>query len=269
MMTKTRQAVPPRSGDASSPQTTHGYSLRITPRRVCYALLGITGTLLIINLLIIFFRFIVGNEHLRGFIYDFYFDHEANFPSAYSAAAILLSAVLLWKISRLEREKTGGRVRYWQLLSLVFVFLAADEFMALHEYLIVPVKSQLENTRLDSGYLYFGWLVPYIVITLILAMVMLRLLVKLPAWTRNGMLLAAVVFLLGAAGMEMVGGNYWAGQGWAVDGSDEVDLTYALIITLEELLEMLGIIIFIYVLLRYYLHERSDITVHLRLGTDR
>lgn len=241
-------------------------SFHVTPRRICWFLFTIVAVLLVVNLVIIYFRFVVGNEHLRGFVHGFYFDHEANFPSAYSAAAILFSAVILWKISSLPDEKKARRANYWKFLAVVFLFIAADEFLSLHEYLIVPVRSRLENTAFDSGYLYFGWLVPYLAITLVLAVLLIRFLLKLPARPRNRLLLAAVLFMGGAVGMEMIGGNYWAHAGWAIDGSDEVDLTYALIITAEELLEMLGVIVFIYALLDYYLSRRSPLAVHIQIG---
>lgn len=235
------------------PKTVH-----ITSKKIAYVLLGAIAFLLIANLSIIYLRFVRGFQHLRGFIHGFYFDAEANFPSLYSALAILVSAYLLWLISNLDREKSAKRSFYWKLLSVVFVLLAMDEFGSLHEYMIEPLRGILDKSSLDSDYLYFAWFIPYVILVLVLCIVLLRFFLGLPRRTRWLFLIAIVLFLSGAVGMEMIGGNYWANQGWAIDGSDDADLYYALIITVEELLEMLGIVVFIYALSEYYLKNGNE-----------
>ena len=57
-------------------------------------------------------------------------------------------------------------------------------------------------------------------------------------------IIAGCLYVSGALGMEMVGGNYR-------DMVGEVDLNYGLITSFEETLEMAGIILFIYGLLDY------------------
>jgi hypothetical protein len=53
--------------------------------------------------------------------------------------------------------------------------------------------------------------------------------------------------------MEMVGEKYWSAKGWVYGGYVDVyDLTYALLITIEEVLEMLGIVLFAYSLAKYH-----------------
>ena len=105
----------------------------------------------------------------------------------------------------------------------------------------------------------------YTILLLFLGLLFLKFLARLPCPTRWSFVLGGIVFLSGAAGLEMAGGQY-STQGWAIDGSDKVDFHYALIITLEEPLEMLGIVIFFYALMRYYLKE---ITEHAFLFTIR
>lgn len=229
--------------------------MRITSKKISYTLLGIVFFLLVANLAIIYLRFVMGFGHLKGFSHGFYFDAEANFPSLYSALAILFSAVLLWRISGLSPEKEHRRSFYWKFLALIFVFLAMDEFGSLHEYMIQPMRGMIKGSSLDSGYLYFAWFIPYAVVVVFIGLVLFRFFFKLPARTRWLFITSGAIFIAGAVGMEMVGGKYWAEQGWAIDGSDEADLQYALIVTVEELLEMLGIIIFIFALSEYYLRR--------------
>lgn len=240
-------------------------TINISPRKIAFALLCVIAILLFVNLAIIYLRFVKGFAHLRGFIHGFYFDAEANLPSLYSALAIFFCSVLLWLIGTLGIEKTARRSFYWKILSAIFIFLAIDEFGSLHEYMIQPVRRMMHQSPLDSDYLYFAWFIPYIIFVLLLVIVLLRFLFSLPARTRWLFILGGAVFLSGAVGMEMVGGKYWAERGWAIDGSDEVNLTYALITTFEELLEMLGIVIFIYALSGYYLKQIHEHSILLKI----
>jgi hypothetical protein len=69
---------------------------------------------------------------------------------------------------------------------------------------------------------------------------------------------AGIIFVAGAVGMEMVGGRY-------VFYNGKEELQYALMVTLEELLEMTGIIIFIYALASYIIKNVSDKSIELNV----
>ena len=77
----------------------------LTPKRIAFTLGAMVMTLLAIHLAIIYLHFVKGYQHLRGFVHGFYFDHEANIPSLYSALAILLASILLWQIGAIPEEK--------------------------------------------------------------------------------------------------------------------------------------------------------------------
>jgi hypothetical protein len=57
-------------------------------------------------------------------------------------------------------------------------------------------------------------------------------------------MIAAALYIGGAVGLELVGGRYAEMHGLK-------NLTYSMIATAEETLEMAGVIVFIYALLRY------------------
>jgi hypothetical protein len=68
--------------------------------------------------------------------------------------------------------------------------------------------------------------------------------------------IAGSIFLAGALGMEVVAGRY------AFLHSTK-EFNYALLVALEETLEMVGIIVFNYSLLKYYLKELGNRQVHV------
>lgn len=241
-------------------------TFQISPVSVTKFLLAVVFFLLVANLAIIYLNIVLGFEHLRGFIHGFYFDAEANFPSLYSAMAIWFAAFLLWRIGITSTEKEARRSSYWKVLSMLFLFLGLDEFASIHEGLIEPVQQILSAFNLMSDYLFFAWLVPYMILTVVVGLVFYKFVFKIPAATRMLFAIAGIIFVSGAAGMEMVGGHYWATQGWSVQGTDKVDIVYAMIITVEELLEMVGIVVFIHALMGYYLKSAGSVDIFLSVA---
>ena len=66
----------------------------------------------------------------------------------------------------------------------------------------------------------------------------------LPTKTRRLFVVAAIVYIVGVIGTELI-------AGWYVELYGRNNLTYSFLAMLEETLEMIGIIVFIYALLDY------------------
>jgi hypothetical protein len=177
----------------------------------------------------------------EGLIRSFDLNREGNVPTVFSFLILLLSAGLLGLAGRRAQATGAPFARHWRVLSGIFVFLAVDEVVGLHELLIQPLRLLLNA----GGYFYFAWVIPALILVPLLGIAYLRFLWHLPAWTRWLFIVAAVIFLSGAVGMEMVGGNYYH----QVDRQQ--DMTYSVITTIEETLEMTGISLFVYALWRY------------------
>jgi len=179
-------------------------------------------------------------------------DGEGNIPAWYSAVLLLLCTLLLATITLGQRSETDGRFAGWLLLTLIFLFLSMDEIAQLHELAITPLRSRFET----SGFLYYAWIIPAGIAVVVLTLGYLRFLGRLPTRTRQLFLLAGAVYIGGALGVEAISGKQASLHG-------EHNLTYHAIITLEELLEMAGIILFIYSLLDYLGRRFTRLTVHL------
>ena len=133
------------------------------------------------------------------------------------------------------RERLVGA--QWLLLGLVFFALSADEALSLHELLSAPVGSALGT----SGFLTFAWVLPLAALCLLGFIAFIPFLRALPGRVRAAMLLAAALYLGGAIGMELIGGKLYAdAQG------DVTTAAYRLAAIIEEALEGLGILMFIY-----------------------
>ena len=107
------------------------------------------------------------------------------------------------------------------------------------------------------GFFYFAWTVPAIVLVLILSGIFLRFWWRLPSRTRLFCAISAAVYLGGVLGMEMVDGKY-------ADLYGKENLTYMLLSTFEETMEMVGLIIFIKTLLEYMANAFPKMELHFR-----
>jgi hypothetical protein len=212
----------------------------VRPAALARVLLTLVGVLLTLSLLGQYSKYALGHDTLKGFVPLFYVDLESNVPTWYSSVLLLLAAGLC---ALLARHHIAARLpyrRHWLVLAALFLLLSLDEIAMLHEYPIDPLREALGTT----GPLYYAWVIPGLAAVVVCGLAYVRCWWHLPARTRGLCLLAAAAFVGGAVGVEMLSGMQASRYG-------EQNLTYALIVHLEEALEMLGVVIFIYALADY------------------
>lgn len=213
--------------------------MEITPKSALKLLLSIIGLLLLANLAAVFFEHVMGHDYVHGFVPMFDFNRETNVPTFYSSVALLFSSILLGVLTFGERKRDRPWL-HWAGLSAIFLFLSLDEFTSIHEQLNTPVRETLGT----SGYLYFAWVVPYTVLGLIFLLSYARFLLRLPRHIAGLFMLSGGIFVTGAIGFEMIGASI-------ADAESTGTGAYALATTAEELLEMVGVALFIYAQLTY------------------
>jgi hypothetical protein len=194
-----------------------------------------------------------GRELLREATDTLYVDEEESLPTIFASYLLLLCAHLFAAIA-LTCRATGARYALrWGGLSLIFVYLFVDETYTVHEKTIVPLRAVLGT----GGLLYFAWVVPAAFFLLLFVLVYFRFLIDLPAPIRGLFLLAGAMFVGGSLGVEMLGGYFWEQYG-------EQSFPFVAASTVEELMEMLGVVVLIYALMLYVsLHLKR---ISIRLG---
>ena len=228
--------------------------IKVEPKQVAVTLLWVVGALTLINSVEIFFYFYLDDDSLYGLVDLFDFAIEGNIPSFYSAVAILSCSALLALITRVNWCKPGGDRYYWLALTLIFLFLAVDEAVAIHE----TIGSFFERYFHAAGFFYFMWVVPYGVAIAVLGFVFLKFVLALPKHTRMQFVAAGTIFLTGAVGIEMFGAREAD-----LYGTDTI--TYCVLYTFEEMFEMLGIVLFIYALLTHLVELTGGLRLVLEL----
>lgn len=184
--------------------------------------------------------------------------YEHNVPTMFSALLLLGCSGLLAVIAAIvpERTRVAPKQR-WVLLSAIFLVLAFDEAIMIHEHL--GLLTQFLGVGNDGGLFFYSWTLPGTIIVVGLAVFFYPLVMQLPGRTRRGFFLAGGLFVGGALGSEMVQ-SFIDGRG-AFDLNRMGHIAETLLCHLEEGMEMAGSIVFLCVLLDYIRSEAGFLRV--------
>jgi hypothetical protein len=191
------------------------------------------------------FKYTTGHGRVFGLIPLLDLDREQNLPTFYSTVLLVLASAIVAVIAALKREGRDAYARHWLFLAIIFFFMAIDETAGFHELTMHPMRSALGSAA--EGALFFAWVVPGAVVVLVVALWYLRFVLHLPPRTRNLVIAAAAIFVGGALGVELLEGQYAVQHG-------QLNLGYSMIATVQEGMEMAGVVVFIYSMLAY-LHD--------------
>lgn len=220
--------------------------ISLSQRTIVRVLVATTFFLLVASIAGQSAKHVLGYDEAYGIIRLFNVDSEGNIPTFFSSFLLLFSSLLLAVISTLKRKESDTRWNQWAILSCALLYMAVDEASGIHELLYRPADWLL-GQRL-SRIIYFTWAIFGIAFVLIFTLSYLKFFFSLPLQTQKQFFLAASVFFSGALGMELVGGFFGGSHGIQ-------NLQYAMLSTIEEGLEMTGVILLINALLNYIIHH--------------
>jgi len=220
--------------------------LRVRPRTAAWVLAAIIGCLLAAHLVGQVAKHWLGRDNLLGFVPLFDMDAERSIPTWFSSFELLFAAGLLLFIAWLQRS-TGRRFWvHWAGLGALFAFMSLDEMVSIHErWLPVRVGGLAVPPTLPLAVVLFFVFVPFVL--------------HLPRRTALLFVIAGMVFVGGAAGMEMVEASY-------VRAAGGDNLGHSLSVAVEETMEMSGLALFIFALLGYLGAQFG--AVQLRFGPE-
>ena len=211
------------------------------PRHVLSVLFLCIGFLVIAGLVSDVLLYLFGYPETLRFHQIFGLDVEANIPTWFSSILLFSNAILLGLIGMATTRARNRWRWHWNVLAIMFVMLSLDETARLHELSMGTIRNALDV----SGILYFAWVIPAAVLLLIFAIFYARFILALPGRTRWLFVLAGCIYVAGAMGGEMIGGAYFSAH------HQQSDLTYALLTSTEETLEMVGLAVFFYALTNF------------------
>lgn len=225
---------------SSHPSESDDSSILLSPRKVAQFLLTVVAVLVVCSIIVTILMYELPDFPLQGFLfYKFSVNQEQNIPTLYSSLALALSSALIFVIARFKAQIGARFVNHWRFLSLTFLYLAVDELTEMHEAASKPMHNLGIN-----GFFHNAWLIPASVVLIIFGFSFLGFLMHLPKLIRYLFMFSCCVFLSGAFLTELLSGYYAFLYG-------RENIGYVLFTTVEETLEMLGIVAFIYSLLTY------------------
>ncbi len=163
-------------------------------------------------------------------------DEEDALPTWFSAFLLFIVSAILWFCGRRERASADRWAVYWYILSVGFLLMSIDEVAGIHETL---------NSVIESH-----WAVGGGILALVIGLCFVPFLLRLRRRTALLFVVAGVVYISGAVGIEILG-----------QPMDADTLAYNLLTLVEEGLEMFGVILFLYGLLDH-VHRQGANTVN-------
>ncbi|WP_291842287.1 hypothetical protein [Maricaulis sp.] len=175
-------------------------------------------------------------EDAWGLVTLFHFDREQNLPTLFSVLLILASSGLAFLQAEVSPQETRLRTG-WIIVSVVLALLAIDEFASIHERVDAALRYYLGSELLP----YAAWPIPYVLGVAALGGALWRWFFALERAQAMYLILSGVIYLSGAVGVELITGQYLAHID--PDHLGVTNRTRDLLATLEETLEMFGLLV--------------------------
>lgn len=230
--------------------------LSIAPSRTAKALGVIICILTFFSLIGQYSAHFLGHERLLGFVRQFDLNGEANISTYFATLFLLSASLLLGVIARRVWKKKAAYRWHWTILALIFAYLSVDEFAQIHESLNEPMRTLLDT----NGMLPNAWVFPAMGLVALFIAAYARFFWHLSDRWKLLFATAGAIYVGGALGAEIVSGWVWTQQEGAT-------FTYELIATIEEVLEMIGISLFVYALLAYL--QEQNVELQISIKTDQ
>lgn len=240
-----------------------GPTLHLKPGRVAWTLSIVSGLLVTISVVT---QTVQRAYRMRshGLIRMFDLNMEGNVPSIFSTLLLVFAALLLLAIGTAQKStvpsdrrsaddavaavgqdevNSANRsfARHWQALGWIFVFLAVDEAGSIHELTMAPLRTWFGL----SGYFHFAWVLPAALLLVVFVVAYIPFLRHLGRRDGGFFVLSGAIYVGGAVGMEMLGSKYFSSH------HGRHDATYMMLTTVEEALELAGLVLFIHILLSH------------------
>lgn len=194
-----------------------------------------------------YLRLVYGIE-LRQAVWLFDLSNEQTFATWYASLLFLFSAFLLVLIAVVHRGSDRGKEAvYWGGLAVVFLLLSADEVAMVHEWTANLAPA-------GRGVFYYSWVFAGLALVGGLSVVYVPFVLRQNRRLRLLLVAAAVVFVGGALGMEML-------NAWLEDYYPSAQLAYMLTTAVEESMELAGLIVFVYALLDHLRLQKAQLSL--------
>jgi hypothetical protein len=237
-------------------------TVRLSSHKIIRLLFGISCVLAVLSLIMRLSTFLWQGEApiwLRGLVWLFDVDKESNIPAFYNVALLNISSLLLLGLTWVKSRNRDRFTLHWGMIGGLFALMAWDEAVQLHETFVGIDREYHLFARIGlqtEGIFHFSWVIVGLALLVGVGVICLGLIRSLPRPVLQMFAKAAIVYLVGVLGMEMVGGV-------VASKFQESSLPYIICTHIEEFLEMAGLSLWIQALLRYLMRYVSSVKFYL------
>lgn len=211
----------------------------VQPKRVAQILTLISCSLAVISIAGQFSKYFLGRGSLWGLVGLFNMDLEHNIPTLFSTFILFLASILLFLVALAKQQQNDRFTNHWRALSIIFLYLSLDESLSIHETINKNLGENLQSWQSSP------WDILNSVLVCVFVLAYINFFLRLPVKIQRLFFIAGSLFVLGGLGIELVGVSYLPNIYHQPVFAAEI------ITTVEELLEMIGITVFIYAILSY------------------
>ena len=236
-------------------------SAAIVGRVQAAAILSLT----VMHVLVQIAYFGFGRDHLLGLTPLFDLNQENNVPTWYSGIVLFTTASALGIVAAARRQAGAPFAGHWTMLAFIFLYMSLDELTRIHEQwgpLLQQPLGGLRDPHVMGGALRNLWVIPAFLLAAIVGLAYLRFLLHLPSRTRRLFVASGVAFVFATIGMEMLGASLSAAGG-------RLTLRFMVVATIEEVVEMASIAVFLCAVLEYAGRTFGTVRHHFRPTSSR
>ena len=219
-------------------------SLSVPVRRLATALAVVIIVLSVVSFVgeIVSDFVIVDNKYVDRIVEWIDVNREGSIPTWYATITLASCAVLLGLIAVDAARHRKPFPFHWAALGVIFALLSVEEILGVHSEATGRLRELVSITD-GPGYAIALALIALVGLAIV-ALLFGRFYLHLPARWRTWFTIAAVIYAIGVFASDAVGD-------YLITSAGEPTLAYDIVLTIEEALEMTGVLIFIVMLLEY------------------
>ena len=185
---------------------------------------------------------IVDNKYVDRIVEWIDVNREGSIPTWYATITLASCAVMLGIIAVDALRRAKPYPFHWAALGVIFALLSLEEILGVHSEVTGRLRDLVSIT--DGP----GYAIALVLIALaglaIAALLFGRFYMHLPSRWRTWFTIAVVLYAIGVFASDAIGD-------YLITAAGEPTLAYDVVLTIEEMLEMTGVLIFIVMLLEY------------------
>lgn len=229
---------------------------QLAPSDVSLRLLTVFAALLFAHIAFAAMRIEYDRDSIFGFAQKFDFDREGAAPAWFAALLLAFASAISFLAAHFSSPSDRRQTLHWFVIGVVMAFLSFDEIASIHE--------MLKDLGSGKGITKFGgWAMLYLPVVALLGLWFVPFLLRLPRRSAFIIVASGILFVSGAVAMEGLGTKLVE----EIAGAPITQVTpeqwlrvrnswsYVIEHTLEESLEMCGLILYIHGVLDYFMRR--------------